>query len=179
MLACRRSPRFILDVGEDTYRETLKMLDEKFGRSLQGIFSHYASRADIRRKASIASKTSRRGKDGLEPLDSPSSPTDSGKMQMSDLKSLRDMIGYEEYTQFCQDYNLKSTALLTAIQVGDVFLTVVPMDPELKAIKGMNFQSFCKSLISMALIAFRDIKVEVSCADKVSGDIFGLISSCE
>ena len=40
--------------------------------------------------------------------------------------------------------------------VGDVYLTVVPLDMELKATKGMDFTQFCQLLICISLVAYRD-----------------------
>jgi hypothetical protein len=37
-------------------------------------------------------------------------------------------IGHKEFFQFCQDFKLKSSALLSAIQVGEVYLTAAPLD---------------------------------------------------
>ena len=90
--------------------------------------------------------------------------TDELKQQMREMRFLW---GFEEYLEFCHDFNLKSTTLLTGIQTGDVYLTVVPLDPELKTTRGMNFNQFCQVLICMSAVAYRDIKYNTSPLNKV------------
>ncbi len=70
--------------------------------------------------------------------------------------------------QFCQDYTLKSTALLTAIEVGEIFLNVVPLQSEFKYLElGMNFDMFQQVLIYLAMVAFRDCGPEIEPQYKV------------
>lgn len=64
--------------------------------------------------------------------------------------------GYEEYMEFCRDYSIRSTVLLTALQLSEIFLYVVPMDNDQKTIKMMNFTQFCQVLVCMSAVAFRD-----------------------
>jgi hypothetical protein len=79
----------------------------------------------------------------------------------------KDLITYKEYIQFCHDFSLRSTALLTAIQVGEVYLNCVSLDPVTRALKGMNFETFCMSLICMSAIAYRDADPSVPMQNKV------------
>lgn len=59
---------------------------------------------------------------------------------------------------------MKSTSLLTAIQVGEIFLNVVPLNSTEISSKaaggseslGMTFEHFLRSLLYMAFIAYRD-----------------------
>jgi len=69
--------------------------------------------------------------------------------------------------QFCHDFNLKSTSLLTAIQVGEIYLNIVPFNFELKAMCGMSFDMFCQSILALASVAYRDCSPLVPPADKV------------
>jgi hypothetical protein len=104
-----------------------------------------------------------------------------------DLRKFHDTIGYIEFfkvespsflsdslslclpvclsPQFTHDFKLKSTALLTAIQVGDIYLTSVPLSNENRDMRVMTFDTFCSSVILMALIAYRESLVPP--ADKV------------
>lgn len=52
---------------------------------------------------------------------------------------------------------MKSTALLTAIQVGDIYLSCVPLDEENKHLNVMTFDTFCRSLLVMAHVAYREV----------------------
>lgn len=100
----------------------------------------------------------------------PSSSAASARYRQQ-MQAQKDLIGYREYIQFCHDFSLRSTALLTAIQVGEIFLNCVALDPDTKSLKGMNFETFCTSLIHMSAVAYRDAdptiplenKVQVSC----------------
>jgi hypothetical protein len=67
--------------------------------------------------------------------------------------------------QFTHDFKLKSTALLTAIQVGDIYLTSVPLSNENRDMRVMTFDTFCSSIILMGLVAYRESPVPP--ADKV------------
>ena len=54
------------------------------------------------------------------------------------------------------DFKLKSTALLTAFQIGDIYLTCVPHLAENRDMRVLNFDTFCTSLILMALTVHRE-----------------------
>lgn len=69
--------------------------------------------------------------------------------------------------QFAHDFKLKSTALLTAFQIGDIYLTCVPHLAENRDLRVLNFDTFCTSLILMALTVHRDAPPSVSPANKV------------
>mgnify|MGYP003385037472 CR=1 FL=1 len=58
--------------------------------------------------------------------------------------------------QLAHDFKLKSTALLTAFQIGDIYLTCVPHLAENRNLRVLNFDTFCTSLILMALTVHRD-----------------------
>lgn len=82
-------------------------------------------------------------------------------------KSQKEYIGYREYVQFCYDFNLKSTSLLTAIQIGEIFLNIAPFTTDLKFEVGMNFDMFCKAILYMAFVAYREADPRVNAANKV------------
>lgn len=86
--------------------------------------------------------------------------------------------------QFTQDFCLKSTALLTATQLGDIYLTVVPLQNtaavqqsdahrhnegvgEGLMVAGMSFALFCQAILYMALLAYRNLDPAVPTTYKV------------
>jgi len=71
------------------------------------------------------------------------------------ISEQKDLIGYREYIQFCQDFSLKSTSLLTAIQVGEVFLNLVPLNLQSLSESGMSFELFKRAVLYMAFIAYQ------------------------
>jgi hypothetical protein len=89
------------------------------------------------------------------------------------------------FPQFTQDFCIKSTALLTATQLGDIYLTVVPLQNtaavqqseahkhnegagEGLMVAGMSFALFCKAIMYMALLAYRSLDPAVPTTYKVS-----------
>jgi hypothetical protein len=64
---------------------------------------------------------------------------------------------------------LKSTSLLTAIQVGEIFLNIVPLSTEGKGgdCLGMSYDSFLRAIMYMAFVAYRDVHPSVTTANKV------------
>jgi hypothetical protein len=85
------------------------------------------------------------------------------------MKLQKDLIGYKEFITFCHDFSLKSTSLLTAIQVGEIYLNCVPLDFSSKTMKGMSFDLFCKSLTQLAVCAYRDVDSNITLRNKVLG----------
>ena len=78
-------------------------------------------------------------------------------------------------TQFSQDFKLKSSALLSAIVVGDIYLTAVPLNDTAGGSGGsgaefyrcMDFDKFLKSIVLMALVAYKEAPPNVSPVDKI------------
>jgi hypothetical protein len=133
---------------------------ETFGKSLMGIFKYYNDLADKRRSQELAAEavkssgvTNRNNRD----LDAVS--VAQSKSVRASLRSQKDLISFQEYTQFCHDFSLKSTSLLTAIEVGEIFLNVVEYDKKEKVIKGMSFGNFCDAILAMAMLAYRTAPV--------------------
>lgn len=64
---------------------------------------------------------------------------------------------------------MKSTSLLTAIQVGDIFLNIVPINTEGKGgdSLGMSFDHFLQAIMYMSFVAYRDVQQSVTVANKV------------
>jgi len=98
-------------------------------------------------------------------LSSPSSPHSSlapSQQHKERMKDLKDLIGYQEYLLFCHDFGLKSSALLTAIQMSEIFYNVVPLDHALPGVMGMSFEKFCEALLHIASLAYRDVPAELT-----------------
>ena len=170
LLAGKRIPVATKDILEDS--ECINLLKVTFLKPMQSIFNYYSNKADIRRSIAMSNLLTRRGKqlqennrEEITNITAPPAPlTDELKLQM---KEMRFLWGFEEYLEFCHDFNLKSTTLLTGIQTGDVYLSVVPLDLELKTTKGMNFNQFCQILICMSIVAYRDISYVTTPVNKV------------
>mmetsp|Transcript_9547 Transcript_9547/g.14364 ORF Transcript_9547/g.14364 Transcript_9547/m.14364 type:complete len:421 (-) Transcript_9547:162-1424(-) len=143
LLAGRRIPADMdLDV---TNAEAVEVMKVTFGRAILNIYKHYADMADRRRSQEMAAEKSK------------TAHADMTTAQIKEMmKRMTNTIGYVEFFKFTHDFKLKSTALLTAIQVGDIFLTSVPLDEENRDLRIMNFDTFCSSIILMALVAYRD-----------------------
>lgn len=69
--------------------------------------------------------------------------------------------------QFCQDFSLKSTSLLTAIQVGEVYLNLVPLSPQTLSEAGMGFELFKRAVLYMAFIAYQHCHEALKPVNKV------------
>ena len=129
------------------------------------IFTYYTQKAELRRTMAMASHLTRRGK--TSSVNTTAAPERMTEAQKKMMKALNNLLGYEEFVTFCHDFNLKSTALLTGIQAGEVYLAVVPLDLESCTTKGMNFTQFCQALVCMALTGYRDCASSVSALSKV------------
>lgn len=148
------------------------MLRDTFGKSLQRIFDYYRDKADKRRNQlvtaeAMANKDLRQGTvRDVTALSAEQSKNLSTKREIA--RAQKQLIGFREFMQFCYDYNLKSTSLLTAIQVGEIFLSTVPPtststneDSNNNGFKpgeslGMTLELFLRALLSMAKLAYRD-----------------------
>jgi hypothetical protein len=83
-------------------------------------------------------------------------------------KSQKTLIGYREYVQLCLDFKLRSTSLLTAIQVGEIYLSTTPLSPHSREVSGMSFENFTHALLLMAFLAYREAERSASPACKTS-----------
>jgi hypothetical protein len=172
LLASRRPP--MSDSFDFSDVEANRVIREVYGRCLQRIFDYYLDRADKRRNQAVsAEKVGQRDIRGATAKDLSSSYVTGKAQQLQQLKeqarAQKSLIGYREYIQFCYDFNLKSTSLLTAIQVGEIFLNIVLISTEGKGgdCLGMSFENFLRSIMYMAFIAYRDAHSSVTVANKV------------
>eukprot|EP01035_Chromulina_nebulosa_P038781 gene38781-52383_t len=109
--------------------EASKLVSETYGKCIQSIYSHYLDAATKRRNQLIAAEKIKHRDYMNDLIQNPTSSTVTQAVVakhnalLTTLRDImaeqKDLIGYKEYIQFCQDYSLKSTALLTAIQVGE------------------------------------------------------------
>jgi len=128
-----------------------------FAKSLNAVFKYYVDKADQRRSQELAEEAV---KQGVTRSDVSNKQLTEGEQLASQrirdaLRAQKDLISYKEFTVFCQDFTLKSTALLTAIEVGEVYLNVVPLHPTTKLLRGMSFHTFCHALVALAMLAYR------------------------
>jgi hypothetical protein len=160
LLANRRSDT-ISDICFANTDDTAKAcVRETFGKSLMGIFKYYIDLADKRRSQELATESVKSGVSGIGNAQQNEYEVKSSKRVRDALRAQKDLISFREYCQFCSDFSLKSTTLLTAIEVGDIFLNVVPYDKDTKTIKGMAFGQFCDAIVAMAMLAYRDADVK-------------------
>jgi len=164
LLASRRLAH-VEDAGAKD-EKAVAAIKETYCKSLQNIFKYYVDRADKRRSQTLAAEAIKRGFTGSDKSAIPGAEAHAQKAQEF-LRAQKDLISYKEYIQFCHDFDLKSTSLLTAIQVGEVFFNCVALDAESKTIKGMNFDAFCATLIHMALLAYRNCHPSVTPVNKI------------
>lgn len=140
---------------------------KQFQRGLRQIFGYYVSKAELRRNNWVAEQVTLVSR--LEGLGSQIAPAileeeiQRMRLMKETAQQQRELISYKEFMQFCQDFSLKSTSFLTALQAADIFLQVVPLDPRLKSTKGMTFDAFAEALILMAHLAYRT--TQASAAD--------------
>lgn len=160
----RRS--FITKEDVDLDCEAMTLLTVTYNKALMRIFNYYTHKADLRRTMAMASQLTRRGKK-ISSVNTTAVPERMTENQKKMMKSLTNLWGYEEFVVFCHDFNLKSTSLLTAIQAGEVYLSVVPVDIDVCTTRGMNFTQFCQGIICMAIAGYRDCAPEVTTLNKV------------
>ncbi|RYG64335.1 hypothetical protein EON64_14215 [archaeon] len=163
LLANRRVPS--MEVYDIQNAEAHKLVKETFGKQLRRVFDYYLDKADKRRNQAVTAERMRQ-KD-LRLLSNKELHTihNSRAHILHSLKEVckahKDFIGYKEYTQFCHDFALKSTSLLTAVQVGEIYLNVVTDAQD------MSFDQFATCLIYMACVAYRDSHPDVTTESKV------------
>lgn len=133
--------------------------------SLSRIFKYYAEKANKRRSMEASAEVAKKGLAGKSRR---SSRTASSEQGLRDPLGRRtDTIGYPEYMQFCTDFSLRSTSLLTAIQVGELYLNAVSLDVEARRIQPMTEPRFLSMLANMAMLAYRNCHASVLPHNKV------------
>ncbi len=156
LMASRRAPKVRgVDVNQQD-EAAMVVVRDTYAKTLMGIFKYYLDLADKRRSHEMATEAIKAGAGRA----SSQNEARCARQIREALSKQKDVIAYKEYTQFCHDFSLKSTALLTAIEVGEVFLNVVPYDHDTKALKGMTFAMFCDALVAMSVLAYRSSAVE-------------------
>ena len=138
LLAGRRSESANFDLSNE---EASMFLNGPIRRSLEDIFKHYVSLAEIHRTARDTGKQA----------------TGLGASKKISLQELRSQVTFREYHQFCLDYNLKTASLLTGMHIGHIFLSAVPLEEHTKTCQGMTIDMFVRSIVHAALIAFRQV----------------------
>lgn len=198
LLANRRIP--LTDLYDLEDKKVSKLLNEVLGKGLREIFSYYIDKAKTRRKTAVSNeKMALRDmlRREVGHVDSDSMAWEAAspdkKRHLFYLKNVlasqKELIGYKEFLQFCLDFNLKSTNLLSAIQVGELYLSVIPR-PKAHGIEkssnksdmtktdyarmmesfelpGMGVELFLRALSLMGQYAFRELDRRVPVHFKV------------
>jgi hypothetical protein len=164
MLANRRTP--ISDSFDFTDVEANKVVNDTYNKALLNVFKYYLDIAEKRRNQAVTIEKLKANKE-LNGLPAQKNLT-LNKLKDT-VKFQKDFISYKEYIQFCHDFNLKSTSLLTAIQVGEIFLNIVPFSAgeTTSSEVGMNVDMFCTAIVHMAAIGYRDCVQEITLQSKV------------
>jgi len=169
LLSNRRVPA--TDLYDLDHAEANKIVREIYGKCLQKIFDYYLDIATKRRNHALTAEKmlqrDLRASTNRDITALAATKAMTVQLMKEQAKHQKDLIGYKEYVQFCHDFNLKSTSLLTAIQVGEIFLNIVPLNLETKSEVGMSFDMFCRAIIYMAFLAYRDVDARITPASKV------------
>lgn len=157
-LSCRRV-KDSLPLDDPLINEAYLLIKDTFGKSLHNIFTYYYLEAIKKRN--------------ITTVDSVGTTTTSDSAaehsEKSSNKKRKEVISFKEYSSFCHDFGLKSTSLLTAIQVGEVFFSCVKLDYAQKKLKGMDFDAFCLAILHLGLVAYRDAHESISPKHKIMG----------
>jgi len=156
-LSCRRV-KDSLPLDDPLINEAFVLIYDTFGKSIQNIFHYYFLEAIKKRNISIIDTDS-----------NTTSQDHATTSEKSSIKKHKEVISFKEYSSFCHDFGLKSTSLLTAIQVGEVFFTCVKLDYTTKKLKGMDFDAFCLAILHLGLVAYRDAHESISPKHKIMG----------
>ena len=136
--------------------EAFILIKDTFGKSLYNIFTYYYLEAIKKRN--------------ITTIDTDNNTNDHvTTSEKSSNKKRKEVISFKEYSSFCHDFGLKSTSLLTAIQVGEVFFTCVKLDYNTKKLKGMDFEAFCLAILHLGLVAYRDSHESITPKHKIMG----------
>lgn len=154
-LSCRRV-KDLLPLDDPLINEAFVLIKDTFGKSLYNIFTYYYLEAIKKRN--------------ITTLDTDNNTNDHvTASEKSSNKRRKEAISFKEYSSFCHDFGLKSTSLLTAIQVGEVFFTCVKLDYSTKKLKGMDFEAFCLAILHLGLVAYRDAHESIAPKHKIMG----------
>lgn len=166
LFANRRVPLESKDISPDPVdHEAVNVVMETNLKGLMNIFDFYLDKANTRRNQAVAvEKVKQRdatvsmNREALAAFELKQHPESTNSLAhlKQTAKLQKELIGYREYIQFTADFSLKSTYLLTAVQVGEVYLSVTLLDEKYKACAGMSFAHFCEAVILMAYLAHRE-----------------------
>ena len=148
-----------LPLDDPLINEAYLLIKDTFGKSLHNIFTYYYLEAIKKRNITTV--------DSVGTTTTSDSAADHS--EKSSNKKRKEVISFKEYSSFCHDFGLKSTSLLTAIQVGEVFFSCVKLDYAQKKLKGMDFDAFCLAILHLGLVAYRDAHESISPKHKIMG----------
>jgi len=201
LLANRRIP--LTDLYDMEDKKVGKLLNEVLVKGLREIFNYYMDKAKTRRKTAVSNeKMALRDmlRREVGHVDSDSMAWEAASPDkkrhlfylQNVLVSHKELISYKEFLQFCLDFNLKSTNLLSAIQVGELYLSIIPRPKahginksdmtkadyarmmESFELPSMSIELFLRALSLMGQYAFRDLEQSVPVHFKVLIHLFDL-----
>ena len=169
LLANRSTPRMGGVVREEDLSDeaAINVIKSDYAKSLAKIFKYYIDLADKRRSQLLAAEALQTGAIGLGNRQQTAAQKSLTHAAREKLRAQKDHISSTEFVQFCADFSLRSTNLLTSIQVGEAFFECVGYDYATKQVSGMGFEQFCDCLLLMALFAYRDAHHTVTLPSKV------------
>ncbi len=162
-LAARRAPTDISVYLEDD--GVSKILGERLGEGLSGIFEYYTDLSDRRRKKVAAQEVSEmaklRGGHGQV--------VTTNKAKAKRLRDLKDHLGYPEFIQLCQDFKLIALSQITTIQAGDIFLSSCGAHHGGDSAKDLTLDEFRSLLVRIAVTAYEGAHESIDIPTKVKG----------
>ena len=176
LLASRQAPIATIDMRDHLRDPDAIALLKKYEAGLRQIFEYYLTRSTKRRNEAVNQrKVLQRDlelnykHDVLKKFEAlqHTETVDSINFLVKQARRLKDCIGYKEFVQFCYDFQLRSTNLLSAFQVGEVFLGLIPFSATSTSESSINFNNFCHALLYMALLAYSDCDSKVTVVEKL------------
>lgn len=160
-------------IEEKKIVEATTALREVFGRGLQNIFDYYVQlglkRLNQTNAIEINKSFKKLGGAGVQAAGLHEfSNTIQGLSHdlREQIRLQKNMMTYKDFIQFCFDFSLKSTSLLTAVQVGAVYLHCVPLDPASQTLCGLDWNRFLDVLVHLAAVSHRADSSPLGCKVK-------------
>lgn len=132
-------------------------------KELLEIFNFYLDRANIRRNSIVARHSSRVRKHLV--ISSQVSISVSAEEEkflnnlINESQLEKNNIGYVEFLEFCDNFHIRSSSLISTSQIAEIFFEVTPRPEKGSSLCGMNFDSFLTSIMYLAVLCFYDLDI--------------------
>lgn len=163
-MAARRAPKSVeehMEPGSDVWTLLFETLED----GLQGIFDYYTELSDRRRKKLAAQEV----QDQVKMKGGHGQVQTTSRQKAKALRDTKNLMGYPEYIQFCQDFKLISLAQVTTIQAGDIYLSSVEAHHGGDTSQDLDFEHFHELLLRIAITAYASCHPSISLLTKVKG----------